>query len=48
MAFGGASLVYDEALVPAEVLDSVAEVESDILAGLFRVNVNDDEPASTR
>jgi basic membrane lipoprotein Med (substrate-binding protein (PBP1-ABC) superfamily) len=48
MAFGGGSLVYDDALVPAEVLEEVKQVEADILAGLFRVNVNDDEPVSTR
>ena len=48
MAFGGGSLVYDADLVPADVLEEVKQVEADILAGLFRVNVNDDEPMSTR
>jgi basic membrane lipoprotein Med (substrate-binding protein (PBP1-ABC) superfamily) len=48
MAFGGGSLVYDADLVPADVLEEVKQVEADILAGLFRVNVNDDEPVSTR
>lgn len=48
MAFGGASLAYDPALIPAEVLAEVKAVEADILAGLFRVNVNDAEPVSTR
>jgi basic membrane lipoprotein Med (substrate-binding protein (PBP1-ABC) superfamily) len=48
MAFGGASLAYDPTLVPAEVLAEVKQVEADILSGLFRVNVNDAEPVSTR
>jgi basic membrane lipoprotein Med (substrate-binding protein (PBP1-ABC) superfamily) len=48
MAFGGASLAMDPALVPAEVVAEVEAVKADILAGLFRVNVNDAEPVSTR
>jgi basic membrane lipoprotein Med (substrate-binding protein (PBP1-ABC) superfamily) len=48
MAFGGASLTMDEALVPAEVQDAVRAIEADIMAGLFRVNVNDAEPVSDR
>jgi len=48
MAFGGASLALDPALVPAEVVAEVEAVQADILAGLFRVNVNDAEPVSTR
>ena len=48
MAYGGASLAYDPTLVPAPVIDEVKAVEADIMAGLFRVNVNDAEPVSTR
>jgi basic membrane lipoprotein Med (substrate-binding protein (PBP1-ABC) superfamily) len=48
MAFGGASLAMDAALVPAPVVAEVEQVKADILAGLFRVNVNDAEPVSTR
>jgi basic membrane lipoprotein Med (substrate-binding protein (PBP1-ABC) superfamily) len=48
MAFGGASLAYDAKLVPEAVLAEVKKVEADILAGLFRVNVNDAEPVSSR
>jgi basic membrane lipoprotein Med (substrate-binding protein (PBP1-ABC) superfamily) len=48
MAFGGASLAYDPKLVPEAVLAEVKKVEADILAGLFRVNVNDAEPVSSR
>jgi basic membrane lipoprotein Med (substrate-binding protein (PBP1-ABC) superfamily) len=46
MAFGGGSLVLDEALSPAEVVAGVRAKEEEILSGLFRVNVNDDEPVS--
>jgi basic membrane lipoprotein Med (substrate-binding protein (PBP1-ABC) superfamily) len=46
MGFGGGSLVLDEALVPAEVVAAVKAKEEEILSGLFRVNVNDDEPVS--
>lgn len=46
MAYGGGSLVLDESLVPAEVVASVKERETEILDGLFRVNVNDDRPVS--
>jgi hypothetical protein len=38
----------DRALVPADVVAEVEKVQADILAGLFRVNVNDAEPVSTR
>lgn len=48
MAFGGGSLVVDEDLVPADVVAEVEAKKEEILAGLFRVNVNDDEPTSTR
>lgn len=46
MAFGGASLTADEALVPTEVMAEVRAKEEEIRAGLFRVNVNDAEPVS--
>ena len=48
MAFGGASMAMDEALVPAAVQAEVRAIEADIMAGLFRVNVNDAEPVSDR
>ncbi|MES0826633.1 BMP family protein [Ruegeria sp. SCP11] len=46
MGYGGGSMVLDEALVPAEVLDAVNARQAEILDGLFRVNVNDDRPVS--
>jgi basic membrane lipoprotein Med (substrate-binding protein (PBP1-ABC) superfamily) len=46
MSFGGGSYVADPALVPAEVLAEVEAKQADILSGLFRVNVNDEEPVS--
>ncbi|MFN3615052.1 MAG: BMP family protein [Rubrimonas sp.] len=48
MAFGGASLAADPELVPAEVMAEVEALQDDIMAGLFRVNVNDAEPVSDR
>ncbi len=44
MQYGGASLVVDEKLVPADVVKLVREKEKEITDGLFRVNVNDAEP----
>ncbi|MGI9389306.1 MAG: BMP family protein [Boseongicola sp.] len=46
MAFGGGSLVLDEGLVPADVVTAVKTKETEIMDGLFRVNVNDDRPVS--
>jgi len=46
MGYGGGSLVADDKLVPAEVMKSVAEKETEIRDGLFRVNVNDAAPVS--
>jgi basic membrane protein A and related proteins len=46
MAFDGASLSADDALIPAEVMAEVRAKEEEIRAGLFRVNVNDAEPVS--
>lgn len=49
MAYGGGSLApMDPDLVPQEVIDLVMERETEILEGMFRVNVNDSEPRSTR
>jgi len=48
MAYGGAALAVDPALVPAGVIAEVEAVKADILAGLFRVNVNDAEPVSDK
>ena len=48
MTYGGASLAVDPALVSPEVIAGVEAVQADILAGLFRVNVNDAEPVSDR
>ncbi|WP_170552234.1 BMP family protein [Ruegeria atlantica] len=46
MGHGGGSMVLDEELVPAEVLEAVNARQAEILDGLFRVNVNDDRPVS--
>ena len=48
MGYGGVSLVLDESLVPASVVSKVQEVEADIRAGMFRVNVNDARPVSDK
>ncbi len=47
MAYGGGSLVVDEALVPADVLAKVKEREAEILDGSFTVKVNDEPPVSS-
>ncbi|MFY0661533.1 MAG: BMP family protein [Shimia sp.] len=46
MQYGGGSLVLDDKLVPADVVEAVRAKEADILGGMFRVNVNDDRPVS--
>lgn len=46
MAYGGGSLVMDESLVAPDVVATVKAKETEILDGLFRVNVNDDRPVS--
>ena len=46
MAYGGGSLVMDESLVSAETAAAVKAKETEILDGLFRVNVNDARPVS--
>jgi len=48
MAFGGGSLVMDEALVGADVVAKVKAREAEIMDGLFRVNVNDERPVSDK
>lgn len=48
MGYGGGSLVVDSALVSAEAVAKVAEIEADIRGGLFRVNVNDARPVSDK
>ncbi len=49
MPVGGCSVApMDGALVAAEVQAMVAEREAEILAGSFTVEINDDEPVSTR
>ncbi|MDK3075590.1 BMP family protein [Sedimentitalea sp. JM2-8] len=46
MGYGGGSIVVDEALVPPEVIEQVRQTETEIMEGMFRVNVNDDRPVS--
>ncbi len=46
MAYGGGSMVLDESLVSADVVEAVKAKEQEILDGMFRVNVNDDRPES--
>ncbi len=46
MGYGGGSMVLDEELVPAEVVEAVNARQAEIMDGLFRVNVNDDRPVS--
>ena len=46
MAYGGGSMVLDEGLVPSDIVNAVKVKESEILDGLFRVNVNDARPKS--
>ncbi len=46
MTHGGGSIVADPALVPAEVMEKVDARKGEILDGLFRVNVVDEEPKS--
>ncbi len=48
MAHGGGSFTADAKLVPAAALEAARAKEKEILDGLFRVNVNDAEPKSTR
>jgi basic membrane protein A and related proteins len=47
MAYGGASLAIDGALVAPDVVKLVKDKEKEITDGIFRVNVNDAEPKSS-
>ncbi len=47
MGEGGGSLVYDEALVPAELGERVEAKEAAILDGSFTVEIDDTEPESS-
>jgi basic membrane protein A and related proteins len=46
MAHGGGSIVADPDLVPPEVMEKVDARKQEILDGLYRVNVVDEEPKS--
>lgn len=48
VAHGGASLVMDEKLVPADMVTKVRAKEKEIIDGFFRVNVNDAPPVSDK
>ncbi|MBJ6986326.1 MULTISPECIES: BMP family protein [unclassified Devosia] len=44
---GGSSAVYDEALAGAEAVAAAKAKEAEILAGTFKVDINDAEPSSS-
>ncbi len=46
MKHGGGSLIYDDKLVPADMVTAVKAKEKDILSGAFTVKINDEEPKS--
>jgi len=48
MKYGGGSVVVDENLVPADVVQAIKAKEAAILDGSFVVNVNNDEPVSDK
>ncbi|WP_428543828.1 BMP family protein [Profundibacter sp.] len=48
MKYGGGSVVVDENLVPADVLEAIKAKEAAILDGSFVVKVNNDEPVSDK
>lgn len=48
MKYGGASLVYDEALAGAEAVAAAKAVEATILDGSFVVAIDDSEPKSSQ
>lgn len=48
MAHGGGSFVVDEELASDEAVEAAKAKEQEILDGMFRVNVNDSEPKSTK
>ena len=47
MQHGGGSIVYDESLVPAEVVAGVEAKQQAIMDGSFEVAINDEEPVSS-
>jgi basic membrane lipoprotein Med (substrate-binding protein (PBP1-ABC) superfamily) len=47
MEYGGSSAVYDEALAGAEAVAAAKAKEAEIVAGTFKVEINDAEPSST-
>ena len=47
MEHGGSSAVYDEALAGAEAIAAATAKREEILAGTFKVEINDAEPSST-
>ncbi len=48
MKYGGGSVVVDENLVPADVVQAIKAKEAAILDGSFVVKVNNDEPVSDK
>jgi len=48
MKYGGGSVVVDENLVPADVVEAIKAKEAAILDGSFVVKVNNDEPVSDK
>lgn len=47
MEYGGSSAVYDEALAGPEAVAAAKAKEAEIVAGTFKVEINDNEPSST-
>ncbi|MEM7567277.1 MAG: BMP family protein, partial [Pseudomonadota bacterium] len=47
MGVGGGSLVYDEALVPADIAEMVKAKEAGIMDGSVEIEIDDSEPSST-
>jgi len=48
MKYGGGSVVVDENLVPADIVEAIKAKEAAILDGSFVVKVNDNEPVSDK
>jgi len=48
MKYGGGSVVVDENLVPADIVEAIKAKEAAILDGSFVVKVNNDEPVSDK
>ncbi|WP_257098973.1 BMP family protein [Pseudovibrio flavus] len=45
---GGSTLVFDETIIPADVLEAVKAKEAAIMDGSFTVEIDDSEPKSTK